>query len=60
MTAINTDVLADPDSCREGVRYLTRLAEANHATGTALNKARSESESDWEGSASEAFREQAA
>lgn len=59
MTAINTAILADPDSCREGMRYLTRLAETNHAAGTDLNKARSESEADWKGAASEAFREQA-
>lgn len=59
MTAINTDVLAEPESCREGERFLTKLAEANHDAGTALHKARSDSESVWEGTASDAFREQA-
>lgn len=60
MTAINTAILAEPDSCRDGVRYLTKLAEANQAAGAALSRARSESESDWAGAASEAFRDQAA
>ncbi|RRO15438.1 hypothetical protein EIL87_15350 [Saccharopolyspora rhizosphaerae] len=59
MTAINTEVLAEPNSCREGAAYLTKLANANHEAGTALNKTRSESESAWEGAAAEAFREQA-
>lgn len=59
MTAINTDILAKPGTCREGAHHLTKLADANHDAGTMLNKARSESESVWEGSASEAFREEA-
>lgn len=59
VTAINTEILADSNSSREGAAYLTKLADANHDAGTALNKARSESESAWEGVASDAFREQA-
>lgn len=56
MGSLNTQILADVASSREGARYLHRLAEANHDAATAAHKARSTSESGWHGEAAEAFR----
>ena len=55
MTAINTQILADAPSAREGAKYLKRLAEANRDAATAVRRGRSESE-EWTGKAADAFR----
>ncbi|GAB3283590.1 hypothetical protein [Parasphingorhabdus pacifica] len=59
MTAVNTQVLADPSSAREGARYLTHLSTAHRDAATAVHKSRSTSEAEWEGAAAEAFRDEA-
>ncbi len=56
MASVNTQILADVASSREGAQYLHRLAEANHDAATAAHKARSTSESGWHGEAADAFR----
>ena len=55
MTAINTQILADAPSAREGAKYLKRLAQANRDAATAVRRGRSESE-EWTGKAADAFR----
>lgn len=59
MTAINTEILANPASVREGVHYLKKVSHANRDAATALHKARSDSESAWDGTAADAFRDKA-
>ncbi|TDD91974.1 hypothetical protein E1202_04375 [Saccharopolyspora karakumensis] len=58
MTAINTQILADASSAREGSQYLKQLSAANRDAATAVHQARSTSEAEWEGAAANAFRDE--
>ncbi|WP_397545608.1 WXG100 family type VII secretion target [Saccharopolyspora rosea] len=55
--SINTVVEADPGSCREAARWLAAVCAGMHDLGTGLHRAKSESESMWEGDAGDAFRD---
>ena len=59
MTAINTQILADASSAREGARYLKQLSAANRHAATAVHQGRSTSEAEWQGKAADTFRDQA-
>ncbi len=54
---INTKILADVASSREGAAYLHRLARADHDAATAAHKAKSMSEPGWSGEAATAYRD---
>lgn len=54
---LNTEVKGNAESCRAVAKWLTDLSEAVHQSGTALYRARSESESVWTGQAADAFRD---
>ena len=54
--SINTVVEAEPGSCREAARWLTKLYNGVFDLGTGLHRAESESEPVWEGEAGDAFR----
>ncbi len=54
---IDLRVAGDEQSCRAAAQQLTSLAEGIIKGGTAFYTARSESESLWEGTAGDAFRE---
>ncbi len=53
---INIDVAGDENSCRAAAKSLTTLSQGIEAGGTSFHTALSESESDWQGQAGDAFR----
>lgn len=53
---LNTEVKGNPDSCRAVAKWLADLSKALHGAGDSLYRARSESESIWQGQAGDAFR----
>lgn len=54
---LDTVVVSEPETCRAAARWLGQLRNGVHDVGSGLHKARSTSESCWEGSAGEAFRQ---
>ncbi|MHA6801390.1 WXG100 family type VII secretion target [Bounagaea algeriensis] len=57
---INTFVEGDSGSCRETAAWLGTMSAGCHDIGTGIHRARSESESVWQGDAGEGFRDEMA
>lgn len=57
MEPINTVVKGTPSSCRSAASLLGQIDRGVYDTGSAINRARSESESCWTGDAGDAFRQ---
>lgn len=54
---LNIEVLGNTASCRATARWLTNLASGVHDAGTQLHQSKSESETGWQGTAGDAFRD---
>ena len=54
---LNTEIKGNPEECRAVARWLDEMSRGVHQAGDALFRARSESESLWQGQAGDAFRD---
>lgn len=54
---LDTEIKGNPEECRAVARWLDEMSRGVHQAGDALFRARSESESLWQGQAGDAFRD---